>query len=108
MRREAAATPGLERSRRQLLRQRALFLVASRPRLPGQWVFFSPGRYRKLQTCANQAAPLSLTLSKLLIAPMGVFVLTSETAIPPPYPVVYIRSKWAPLLRPFTWSGFDL
>lgn len=71
MRREAAATPGLERSRRQLLRQRALFLVASRPRLPGQWVFFSPGRYRKLQTCANQAAPLSLTLSKLLIAPVG-------------------------------------
>lgn len=55
-----------------------------------------------------QAAPLSLTLSKLLIAPVWVFVLTSETAIPPPYPVVFIRSKRAPLLRPFTWSGFDL
>lgn len=75
-------------------------LVANWPRLPGRWLFFSPGGHRKLQTCPQHAASLSLPLSRPLVlkkAPVGVFALTTETAVPPPYPMLFIRSKWAPL-----------
>lgn len=69
-------------------------LSASRPRRPGQCLIFSPRRHRELQTCSKHAAPLSLTLSKPLMAPVGGDRDSSSSSLPCGF---YLEKMGAPV-----------